>query len=65
MKVQALERIVEEGVPYNPGDVFEVTPERAKALGSIVGKVGSLETESVEEVQENRSMKRSRRVRTR
>ena len=36
MKVKAKVKILEKGVIYEPGEVFETTPERAKALGRFV-----------------------------
>lgn len=36
MKVKAKVRILEKGIIYEPGEVFETTPERAKALGRFV-----------------------------
>ena len=36
MKVKAKVKILENGTIYEPGEVFETTPERAKALGRFI-----------------------------
>jgi hypothetical protein len=38
VNVKALIHLVEDGNRYTPGDEFQVTPERAKALGEAVTK---------------------------
>ncbi len=43
MRVRAIERIFEKGTIRKPGDEFDVTEERARALGAVVEPVEFVE----------------------
>lgn len=58
MQVRALEHLVEDQYHRAPGDVFEVTAERAASLGSSVQAATPRRTEeAIEDVAHDRAMK--------
>ena len=68
IRVKARQNIVEQSILYRIGDVFEVSEERAKALGEVVEVVEVMKEKSIDAPVEDKMIKspeKEKRIRRR
>ena len=59
MKVKAKVALFENGANYRPGDVFEVSEKRAKALGNSIEILEEPKKKEVKEAPKDKMVKKS------